>query len=354
MAEQTTRIYRHDYESDIPDGEPLRIANTSPPWRLFGTKEDLDGSISAREISTQQTLRGKNFRPTEDEARLVDAALVLRRPMLVEGEPGIGKTSLAYSVAWQLGLGNVFKWPITSRSTLKEALYQYDAIARLHAVSLEKGDTPKDGESTTKPKHEIGDYLTLGPLGSVLIPNKTGPYQPRVLLVDEIDKSDIDLPNDLLHVLEEGSFVIPEIARLKLKKPSQIRLYNSTETVEVPADGRIVCDDFPFVVMTTNGEREFSPAFKRRCLPLKMQRPEEEKLRTIIATHLGDKWAQDDSLEQLGSFLEKLNNKEQLAVDQLLNAVYLTHSDADVNPEKHTALKQAVLKSLSDNLISGD
>lgn len=355
MAEQTTKIYRHDYKGDQPDGEPLRIANTSPPWRTFGKRDEKsrDGDVIAREISPKQAQRGKSFRATEDEARLVDAALVLRRPLLVEGEPGIGKTSLAYSVAWQLGLGDVFQWPITSRSTLKDALYQYDAIARLHAVSLDKGNTEPRNEAK-KPKHEIGDYLTLGPLGSALVPNKTGPYHPRVLLVDEIDKSDIDLPNDLLHVLEEGSFVIPEIARLKLNKPTKIRLYNSSELVEVPANGRIVCDDFPFVVMTTNGEREFSPAFKRRCLPLRMERPDGDKLKTILKTHLGDKWEQDDALKQLSSFLEKLGKNEQLAVDQLLNAVYLTHSNADVNPEKHTALKQAVLQSLSDSSISGD
>lgn len=273
---------------------------------------------------------------------MVDAALVLRRPLLIEGEPGIGKTSLAYSVAWQLGLGDVLKWPITSRATLKDALYRYDAIARLQDASI------ADNTNAERPKpQEIGRYLSLGPLGSALAPNVNGPYQPRVLLIDEIDKCDIDMPNDLLHVLEEGSFEIPEIARLGLDEPVLIPLHNSKKTVEVSPDGCVVCDDFPLIVMTTNGEREFPPAFKRRCLTLRMSRPDEAKLRLILETHMSETEIEGDAASQLKSFLAQVANGDQLAVDQLMNAIYLTQSKADVSPEKHASLKKAVLESLS-------
>ena len=345
MTKDKKQIFQNNFSGD-PSSEPLRIANEAPPWRCFGKKESSDGEFKVRDMPERQKLLGENFVPVANEARMVDAALVLRRPLLIEGDPGTGKTSLAYSVAWQLGLGEVFKWPITSRSTLKEALYQYDAIARLQAASLAKS-TSGNGQANEAP--DIGDYLTLGPLGSALVPNGDGPYQPRVLLIDEIDKSDIDLPNDLLHIMEEGSFVIPEIKRLKLEQPAEVRLYDSSqETYHVPTDGRIICDDFPLVIMTTNGEREFSPAFKRRCLTVSMDRPKEHKLKNILTAYEQD-LSHQDAQSQLKDFLAKLESQNQMAVDQLLNAVYLTSSNADVNPEQNPVIKEAVLKSLSQN-----
>ena len=127
---------------------------------------------------------------------MVNTALFLRRPLLITGKPGSGKSTLAHSVAYELNLGPVLRWPITTRSTLQDGLYRYDAIARLHEASL-RGGTPK-----------IGPFVQLGPLGTAMVPTRW----PRVLLIDEIDKSDIDLPNDLLNIFEEGEFEIPELA----------------------------------------------------------------------------------------------------------------------------------------------
>src|SRR5262249_6853717 len=178
-----------------------------PPWRVF---DGLDKK------------RGLTYRPTDVEKEAVNAALYLRRPLLVTGPPGSGKSSLAYAVAEELEPGkDVLRWPINSRSTLAEGLYRYDAVARLRDASLRR----QDGAAGEADVLDIGDYLTLGPLGTALLPRD----RPRVLLIDEIDKSDIDLPNDLLHVFEEGRYEIPELVRAAPKQP-RVRV--------LPCDGR--------------------------------------------------------------------------------------------------------------------
>jgi MoxR-like ATPase len=139
--------------------------------------------------------RGRPIQLSDEVQRAINSALILRRALLVTGKPGVGKSSLAYAVAYELRMGPVLKWPISSRSKVKSGLYEYDAVGRLQAG----GDA------------EIGDFLRLGPLGSALYPTRW----PRVLLIDELDKGDIDLPNDLLNVLEDGHFEIPELARAK-------------------------------------------------------------------------------------------------------------------------------------------
>src|SRR5262249_15133431 len=167
--------------------------------------------------------RGKTYQSTPEEVELVNAALYLRRPLLVTGKPGTGKSTLVNAVAYELGLGPVLSWSITSRSTLQEGLYRYDAIARLQQASLvdrlrqsgqegrttETDQDDRDTESAANDPTDIGQFIRLGPLGTALLPAE----RPRALLIDEIDKSDIDLPNDLLHVFEEGRFEIPELVR---------------------------------------------------------------------------------------------------------------------------------------------
>ena len=138
----------HDGVKNLP--EP-------PKWRDFG--------------ENKQKHRGETFQVRRNELELVNAALYLRRPLLVTGKPGTGKTSLAYKVAHELQLGSVLQWAITTRSTLQEGLYRYDAIGRLQDAQ---------GKDNTG---DIGKYIQLGPLGTALLPSP----HPRVLLIDEID-----------------------------------------------------------------------------------------------------------------------------------------------------------------------
>jgi MoxR-like ATPase len=267
----------------------------------------------------------------------VNAALYLRRPLLVTGKPGTGKTSLAYAVAYELGLGEVLHWPITTRTTLKDGLYNYDAIGRLQDAK----DKDKDKDNLA----EIGKYINLSSLGTALLPSD----KPRVLLIDEIDKSDIDLPNDLLHIFEEGEFEIPELRRIadKLDRVEVQTAYKDQKaTIE---KGRIRCTSFPFVILTSNGERDFPPPFLRRCIRLNIQEPDKTELERIVKAHL----QLDDELSEkadnlIEQFLKKRQNGE-LATDQLLNAVYLVTRENSPTGTTEDDLIEKILKYLDSS-----
>jgi MoxR-like ATPase len=333
------RLYQGDcIAHDVRLPEP-------PPWRRF---QHIDAE------------RGRNFQASEHEIRMVNAALYLRRPLLVTGPPGCGKSSLIYAVAAELNLGEVLRWPINSRSTLAEGLYRYDAVGRLRDASLAQATRDTKFGSLLRSLNlarassrdddladsDIGRYLTLGPLGTALLPN----LRPRPLLIDEIDKSDIDLPNDLLHVFEEGRFEIPELVRVANRqrlvavRPHDAK--SSTATVEI-AEGRVETTEFPFVVITSNGERDLPPAFLRRCLRLDMPKIDFERLKRIIHAHLGtNEHAPLTTI--ISEFLNRIEQGEMLATDQLLNAAFLLTAQRRPQEEDQRVVLEALTRALNE------
>ncbi len=174
----------------------------------------------------------------------VNCALALERPLLVRGEPGTGKTMLAESIAAGLGL-RLIHWPVKSTTRAQDGLYVYDTVARLYDSRFGDGDV-----------RDIRRYIRLGPLGESFASEKR-----VVLLIDEIDKADLEFPNDLLHELDRMRFVI-------------------TETKD-----EIVARERPVVVITSNAEKELPDAFLRRCVFHFIEFPDRELMARIVRVH---------------------------------------------------------------------
>ncbi len=286
-----------------------------PPWRDFRGGPDLPPPPDDPEEAERRLGRAAAVRPKRDQLDIINAALRLRRPLLVTGNPGVGKSSLAFQLARDLGLGRVLHWSITSRSTLRSGLYDYDAISRAQA-----GAEPPEPDS---PGPTIGDFIHLGPLGTALLPYA----RPRVLLVDELDKSDVDLPNDLLNVFEDGTYTVPELIRLRSRR-AEVEVHTADPGGRATIRGGVVkCHAFPVVVITSNGERDFPAPFLRRCLRLDLPDLDESGLADRVAAHFG---VPDDRVRELiRAFVERRGERGTIAADQLLNAVFLASSGVD-------------------------
>jgi MoxR-like ATPase len=319
----------HNGINDLPD---------PPSWRIFREKSAIEINDRYRtqlmdpaspSHNYRDLKRGQTFYIHYNHEQIIDAinaALYLRRPLLVTGRPGSGKTSLAYAIAYELILEPVLMWPITVRSSLAEGLYQYDAIARLQDVQLVSNRMV--GENN----HNIGNYLRLGPLGTAFLPSR----HPRMLLIDEIDKADINLPNDLLNLFEEGRYQTPII-----------NVFTADGIEASIRNGDVQCAEFPLVILTSNGERDFPPAFLRRCIRVNMPSPSAEELYNIVRMHIDSANLDNEIPALINNFLERQNNTDgDLATDQLLNTIYLLAQGKNMNVAD---LQDLLLKSLSSS-----
>ena len=185
-----------------------------------------------------------NYVATDDLKVAVNAAVALRRPLLVKGEPGTGKTVLAHEIAAAVG-APLIEWHVKSTTKAHQGLYEYDAVARL-----------RDGQLGDPRVHDISNYIRKGKLWEAFM----SPELP-VLLIDEIDKADIEFPNDLLQELDRMEF----------------HVYETKETVKAK--------ERPIVVITSNNEKELPDAFLRRCFFHYIAFPDRDTMQAIIDVH---------------------------------------------------------------------
>jgi MoxR-like ATPase len=230
---------------------------------------------------------------TEDLMMAVNAAVTLERPLLIKGEPGTGKTMLAIEVAKALDRP-LLQWHVKSTSKAQQGLYEYDAVSRLRDSQLGDGRV-----------HDIANYIVRGPLWDAFDSDR-----PAVLLIDEIDKADIEFPNDLLRELDRMEFHVYE-----------------TQTL-VKARHR------PSIIITSNNEKELPDAFLRRCFFHYIRFPDKETMQRIVDVHFPNlkKSLLREALEVFFEIRDVAGLKKKPSTSELLDWLKLLMAE-DISPE---------------------
>ena len=235
----------------------------------------------------------QSYVATDDLKVAVNAAVTLRRPLLVKGEPGTGKTVLAHEIA-KAANAELIEWNVKSTTKAQQGLYEYDAVARL-----------RDGQLGDERVHDIANYIRRGKLWEAF----TRPTPP-VLLIDEIDKADIEFPNDLLQELDRMSFDV----------------YETQE--------RITAQERPIVVITSNNEKELPDAFLRRCFFHYIKFPDADTMGRIVDVHFPGikKRLVEEALRIFFEVREVPGLKKKPSTSELLDWLKLLMNE-DITPE---------------------
>jgi MoxR-like ATPase len=252
---------------------------------------------------------------TEDLMMAVNAALILERPLLVKGEPGTGKTMLAIEIARALGRP-LFEWHIKSTTKAQHGLYEYDAVSRLRDSQL--------GDARV---HDIRNYIVQGMLWKAFVSDS-----PAVLLIDEVDKADIEFPNDLLRELDRMEFYVYETQEL------------------VKARHR------PLVLITSNNEKELPDAFLRRCFFHYIRFPDPETMERIVAVHHPGikKQLLREALNAFFEIREVPGLKKKPSTSELLDWLKLLMAE-DIPPEAlHSQDQHKIVPPLHGALIKNE
>jgi len=240
---------------------------------------------------------------TKDLMVAVNAAILLERPLLIKGEPGTGKTVLAHEIAKGLGTP-LLEWNIKSTTKAQQGLYEYDAVARLRDSQL--------GEDRV---HDISNYIRQGKLWEAFTAQKR-----PILLIDEIDKADIEFPNDLLHELDKMQF----------------HVYETGET--------IIAKQRPIIIITSNNEKDLPDAFLRRCFFHYIQFPDADTMTEIVNVHFPDIKSRllTAALQRFYAVRDTPGLKKKPSTSELLDWLKLLLVE-DIDPE---TLKEADPKKL--------
>lgn len=256
----------------------------------------------------------KNYIATEDLTVAVNAAVTLERPLLIKGEPGTGKTELAKQVALGLDL-DMLEWNIKSTTKAQQGLYEYDAVSRL-----------RDSQLGDQRVNEISNYIRKGKLWESFESNKK-----VVLLIDEIDKADIEFPNDLLQELDKMSFYVYETGKT------------------------IAAKHRPVVIITSNNEKELPDAFLRRCFFHYIKFPDQETLQKIVKVHYPK--IKDDllstALSQFFEIREQTGLKKKPSTSEVLDWLKLLLSE-DLKPEDLRRETSSALPKLHGALLKNE